>query len=188
MHLTTKDLTPALWPDLDALFGANGACGGCWCMHWRIAKGERWDELKGAPNRARLRELVRRGEALGVLAYADDEPVGWCTYGPRPSFDRLNRAPSFACDDAADVWSIPCFFIARGFRGQGVGSALLAAAIELARARGAKVLEGYPVRQTKPGKLPAAFAWTGTQPLFRKAGFRVVGNADGGKQRVRKEL
>jgi hypothetical protein len=31
----------------------------------------------------------------------------------------------------------------------------------------------------------AAFAWTGTRRLFAAHGFKVVGNRDGGKQRVR---
>jgi hypothetical protein len=36
---TTKvEVLPATaerWPDLEALFGKNGACAGCWCMWWR---------------------------------------------------------------------------------------------------------------------------------------------------------
>ena len=48
MKIETKELTPKLWPDFERLFGANGACGGCWCMSWRIEKGEKWEEVKGA--------------------------------------------------------------------------------------------------------------------------------------------
>ena len=35
--VTTLDLTAALWPALEKLFGSNGACGGCWCIE--IAEG-----------------------------------------------------------------------------------------------------------------------------------------------------
>jgi len=47
LALTTRALTPRLWPALAELFGANGACGGCWCMWWRIETGERWRDIKG---------------------------------------------------------------------------------------------------------------------------------------------
>ncbi|MBI2930962.1 MAG: hypothetical protein HYY16_04875 [Planctomycetes bacterium] len=40
----------------------------------------------------------------------------------------------------------------------------------------------------KGARIPAAFAWTGTVPLFRKAGFRPVGDRSAGKLRVRKML
>jgi hypothetical protein len=102
----TKDLSPTLWRDLEALFGPRGACGGCWCMWWRLAKGERWNERKGAPAKARLRRLVTSGAAHGAVAYHDGAPVGWISYERRQDLPRLDRAPSLACDDAEHVWSI----------------------------------------------------------------------------------
>ena len=49
--------------------------------------------------------------------------------------------------------------------------------------------KGYPVKPARDGApTPAAFAWTGTRRLFDAYGFKVVGNPDGGKQRVRKRL
>jgi GNAT superfamily N-acetyltransferase len=188
MKITTRDLGPELWDDLESLFGERGACGGCWCMHWRIAKGEKWEQVKGPVARARFRKLVTSGKAHGALAYVDGECVGWCAYGRRTDYDRLNRAPSLACDDAEEVWSLPCFYIKAGFRGKGVATVLLAAASRLAKRRGAKILEGYPVKQLKAGgEIPAAFAWTGTVPLFQKAGFERVSGKATGKQRMRKK-
>jgi hypothetical protein len=65
---------------------------------------------------------------------------------------------------------------------------MLEHALEAMRARGAVVAEGYPVRlRTPETKMPAAFAWTGTPSLFAKQGFVVIGNADGAKQRVRRQ-
>jgi len=188
MSIQCKALTPELWPAVEKLFGANGACGGCWCMYWRTQKGERWEDLKGERAKRRLKRLVANGEALGVLAFDGGEPVGWASLGPRRDYAKLDRAPSFACQDAGEVWSIPCFFVRSGQRGRGVSRALLAAAEQLAQKSGARTLEGYPVRPKGDGRYPAAFAWTGTRPLFDSAGFALVGNADGGKQRVRKEL
>lgn len=189
MTVEIRDLVPSLWPDYVKLFGKNGACGGCWCMTWRIERGERWADLKGPPARRRMQRLISRGEAHGVLGYVDGEPVGWCAYGKRADFPRLDRAPSLACDDADQVWSVPCFFVKNGFRGQGVATALLAGALKRMRQRGARLAEGYPVKPARLGEpTPAAFAWTGTRPLFAKAGFTLAGNPEGGKQRVRKRL
>lgn len=182
-------LTPNLWADLERLFGANGACGGCWCMSWRQQRGEKWEAVKGAEAKRRLKVLVGADAAHGVLAYVEGEPVGWCAFGRRVDFAKLDRAPSLACKDADRVWSLPCFFVKRTHRGQGVAAALLRATLTALRGRGAEIAEGYPAKSYSKGKpIPAAFAWTGTRSLFEAAGFRVVGNRSGGKQRVRKEL
>jgi GNAT superfamily N-acetyltransferase len=189
MTLRTAPLTPDLWPALEALFGASGACGGCWCQHWRLPEGEKWEDVKGAEARRRLEAGVRKGEVEGVLCFDGDEPVGWATFGPRPSFPRLDRSRTLACDDAERAWSLPCFFVKAGRRGQGVATTLLAAALDCLRERGAEVAEAYPVRpKTKGEAIPAAFAWTGTRSMFDAAGFVLVGNEGGGKERVRLPL
>jgi GNAT superfamily N-acetyltransferase len=188
MKLRTEELGPAHWPHVERLFGANGACGGCWCQAWRIAPGEKWNDVKGATAKARLRRGVRAGTVHGVLAFDGETPVGWCTFGPRLSFPRLERARTLKCDDAERVWSIPCFFIARGHREQGVATAMLARALDAMKRRGAEIAEGYPSKPDASGKYVPTFAWTGTRSLFAKAGFAVAGNAEGSKQRVRKSL
>jgi len=123
MNVETKDLTPQLWPDLERLFGSNGACGGCWCMSWRTQRGERWADIKGAEAKRRMRALVRKDAAHGVLAYVDGEPVGWCAYGRRVEYAKLDRASSLACADAERVGSLPCFFIVRMAVGSGFWTA-----------------------------------------------------------------
>ena len=189
MKIHTKDLAPNLWRDLEALFGPRGACGGCWCMWWRLAKGERWDDVKGAPAKARCRRLVTSGKAHGAVAYHDGAPVGWISYDRRRDLPRLDRAPSLACDDAERVWSIPCFFIARGYRRRGVATALLRHALRALGARGAQIAEGYPVRpRSVRTEMPPLFAFTGTVSMFARAGFTSVGAKTSGKQRMRKRL
>jgi GNAT superfamily N-acetyltransferase len=187
-HIYTRKLTPELWPAVEALFGARGACGGCWCQAWRIERGERWKAVQGDVAKERLHAGVLDGSVHAILAFDEKTPVGWCTFGPRKSFPRLDRAPSLRCDDAERVWSIPCFFVARGYRGRGVATAMLAHALRAMAARGAEIAEGYPSKPGKDGRYIAAFSWTGTRSLFEKAGFSVAGNPDGGKQRVRKIL
>ncbi|MCC6524346.1 MAG: GNAT family N-acetyltransferase [Polyangiaceae bacterium] len=184
--LVLRELTPELWPELVALFGSNGACGGCWCMYWRIGPKERFEDVKGERARARLEALVRAGQVHGVLAFADEVPVGWCAFERRVELAKLDRAPSLRVDDAERVWSLPCFFIKSGWRGKGVASALLAAAERALRARGCEIAEGYPVKLA--GRIPAAFAWTGVASMFEAAGFELAEARPKGKQRYRKTL
>jgi GNAT superfamily N-acetyltransferase len=181
-----REIGPDDWADLERLFGARGACGGCWCMHWRVEKGESWDDLKGENARARFRALVQSGKAHGLLAYDGDEPVGWAALDRKSDFSRLARSPSLRTDDAPDVWALPCFFVKAGHRGQGVASALLDGALDALRRRGGGTLEAYPL--AGEGKLPAAFAWTGTVPMFERAGFERETDAARGKVRMRRRV
>ena len=43
---SAKPLTPAQWEDFTTLFGERGACGGCWCMLWRLPP-KQFKEQKG---------------------------------------------------------------------------------------------------------------------------------------------
>jgi GNAT superfamily N-acetyltransferase len=166
---TFEPLTSARWRDLERLFGERGACGGCWCMAWRLPP-KIWRAGKGAGNRRALRRLVGRGPAPGVLAYHEGEPAGWCSFGPRASFPTLARSRVLAPVDGRDVWSVSCFFVARPFRRRGLSAALLAAAATHAARLGARVLEGYP-QELQMEKMPDVFAWTGIASAFRRAGF-----------------
>ena len=189
LSVTTRELTAKDWPIVEKLFGGNGACGGCWCQSWRIAKGEKWETVKGEEAKGRLKREIEEGQASGVLAFSGDVPIGWCSFGPRPDYAKLDRSPSLACDDADEVWSVPCFFVVRGYRGQGVSRAMLQTALQAMTKRGVCIAESYPAKPPKDGKpLPAAFAWTGPRALFDGAGFGVAGNESGGKQRMRKSL
>jgi GNAT superfamily N-acetyltransferase len=188
MNVVTQDLSPHLWPEVEALFGTKGACGGCWCQAWRIEKGERWSDVQGANAKERLRNGILDGTTLGILAFDGDAPIGWCTYGPRDSFPRLNRARSLACDDSWRVWSLPCFFVLRQYRRQGVAGALLERALLAIAERGGEIAEGYPAAPNQDGSYIDAFSWTGTISLFEKAGFTLVGNPTGSKRRMRRLL
>jgi GNAT superfamily N-acetyltransferase len=188
MDLRTEDLGLSSWPSVEVLFGENGACGGCWCQAWRIEKGERLADVMGAVAKDRLRRGIENGTTFGVLAFDGKTPIGWCTYGPRTSFPRLERARTLRCEDAGSVWSIPCFFVLRAYRRKGVARALLDHALRAMVGRGATIAEGYPAAPNKDGSYIAAFSWTGTIPLFERAGFAITGCATTSKRRMRKCL
>src|SRR5215203_724128 len=100
--LEVRALERTDWKTVAELFGENGACGGCWCMWWRVERGGKtWDEAKGAKNRARL---VRSGSVHAMLALADGEAVGWCSFGPRPSFPRLARSRVLQREAPENTW------------------------------------------------------------------------------------
>jgi len=157
------------WPDLEALFGPRGACGGCWCMWWRLPRSV-YERQKGPPNKDALRALVAAGDPPGLLAYADGAPIAWCAVAPRDAYSVLERSRILKRVDDRPVWSVTCFFVARPFRHRGVSGRLLDAAIVYAAERGALIVEGYPVDPRTP-RLPDAFAWTGTVSAFQRAGF-----------------
>ncbi|MGE5174869.1 MAG: GNAT family N-acetyltransferase [Hyphomicrobiales bacterium] len=178
--------TPARWDDLVRLFGARGACAGCWCMWWRRAPAA-WRAGKGTGNRAALRRLVASGDPPGLLAYAGREPVGWIAVAPREAYPRLAGARTLRPVDDTPVWSVTCFFVAKDYRRRGVTVALLEGAAAYAARRGAVMLEGYPV-EARTGALPDAFAWTGLPGAFRKAGFREVARPSATRSIVRRAL
>ena len=169
MKLTFEPATRERWRDVERLFGERGACGGCWCMAWRIPRAK-WNAQKGEANKKALKKVVASGEAPGVLAYAGDEPVGWCAIAPRESYPALARSRVLAPIDNAPVWSVTCLFVEKAHRNQGVSSQLLKAAVKFARSRGARIVEGYPV-EVRKGRLPDPFVWTGLPSSFLKAGF-----------------
>jgi len=177
---TYREITKKDFPLIAELFGEKGACSGCWCMWWRSPlTGKAYHAEQGEGNRAAFQALIEQGVVNGILAFDGEgkskTPVGWCTFGPRTDFPRLNRTMAYVREDTEQVWSIPCFYISRGFRSQGVARGLLKAAMA-AIGRGRNVIiEGYPVPLTKAGeRLPATFAFTGPLPLFTELGFQMV--------------
>jgi GNAT superfamily N-acetyltransferase len=179
-------VTAERWSDLAALFGPRGACGGCWCMHWRLTSRE-YEAGKGAVNRRALQETVAAGPAPGLLAYDAGQPTGWCAVGPRATFARLVRSRILAPVDDRPVWSVVCFYVDRDHRGRGVTVALLEAATRYAAAQGARIVEGYPV-EPRNENVPPVFAFTGLASAFRRAGFREVARRSPTRPIMRREV
>lgn len=163
-------VTKENWKDFEKLFGEKGACGGCWCMSWLLTKKD-FDANKGAGNKKKMKKLIDSNSQPGILAYFNDEPVGWCAVAPREKYIRLEKSRVLSKIDDKPVWSVPCFFIKKEFRRKRLSTEILKAAIQFCKLKGAKIIEGYP---TEPyaNNIPAVFAWTGFPSSFRKAGFK----------------
>jgi GNAT superfamily N-acetyltransferase len=162
-------LTADRWSDFEELFGERGACGGCWCMWWRLKRSE-FERRKGEGNKQAMKAIVDSGEVPGLLAYAGGKPVAWCSVAPREQYPALERSRILKRIDDAPVWSVVCFFVEKSYRNKGMTVKLLRAAIEYVRQQGGKIVEGYPVEPRKE-RMPAAFAWTGLASAFKRVGF-----------------
>ncbi len=176
------------WPQLEELFGPNGACEGCWCMFWRLS-GREYSRLRGEPARRMLRDLVKADPPPGLLAFRGGRPAGWCAVAPRANYGRILRSTTLrpADPDAPGVWAVPCFYVHRRHRRAGVAESLLAAAVSFVTEQGGRAVEGYPLNLGYR-RYPAADLYTGTSALFARYGFHEVARPSAGRIIMRRDL
>jgi len=182
--------TTDLWPQLVDLFAHRGGPDTrfCWCIFWRV-RSKDFSEASPAANRERLRALVEQGPPPGLVAVEDDRAIGWVGLAPRPEYQRIEHSRVIPRVDGPAPWAISCFVVSRDARGRGVASALLAAAVEHARAAGAAAVEGYPIDTDAAGggRVRDTGAYVGTRSMFERAGFRIAAqttSVSGGAPRV----
>jgi len=179
-------LTPDHWPDLERLFGPNGACGGCWCMWWRMS-GPEFKKARGPEKKRAFRAVVRTAaHPPGIIAYRDAAPVGWVALAPREEYRRLAEARVLKAIDAKPVWSITCFFIHRTARRRGLMERLIAAAVEFVRDRGGTLVEAYPKPVTE--KMSSTDLYVGTVACFERCGFDVTARPSAARAIMRKPV
>ena len=184
MSLTVTPATLQWWPALENLFGRAGASNGCWCMYWRI--GPRYRDRPRAENENDLRQLAGSEQAPGLLAIEGDLAVGWCELAPRADLAWLGHSRFLGPVDDLTVWSLPCFYVRRTHRGQGVTDALIEAAVPIAAAAGAPALEAYPVDTSVPGHTTNLFP--GVASAFARHGFGVVARRKPDRPVMRRDL
>lgn len=183
--ITVIPANEATWEDLQAVFGTRGTAVICQCQRFKLQPRESFGSFPAEERAMRLRMQTHAGQpeattTSGLVAYLDGEPVGWCAVEPRTAYSgllRVYRVPWLGrSEDKADdsVWAVTCFFVRAGFRRRGITYALARAAVDFARERGARALEGYPMI-TQPGQ---EVIWdevlVGTRSIFARAGFAEV--------------
>jgi GNAT superfamily N-acetyltransferase len=180
MTVRVVPVVDAPWDDVRTVFGTRGDPARCWCRYFKV-DGATWKAQDVAGfERSLCAEVdtarAARGAGPGLLAYDGEEPVGWVAIEPRPAYPRILNATLIAHStepvDAGDVWFVSCFVVRVGHRRSGVASALLAGAVEHARAHGARVVEAFPF-VASPGT-SSADLYHGPLSAFEKAGFEVV--------------
>lgn len=164
-------LTPERWDDFEFLFGPNGACYGCWCA-WFLMTNKEFTAAGKEGHKAAMRTLVQSGVEPGLIAYADGVPAGWVALAPRENYKRLATSRHLRAVDDQPVWVVSCFFIHRNYRRLGLMEKLLSAAIDYARAKKVKILEGFPLEVE--GKINSMSLFTGKSSVFYAAGFEQV--------------
>lgn len=163
------DVRPATsFDDIAAMVGPkNPDSNVCWCLSYRVPSKVNLS-LHRQERGEKVRELLAEGPP-GVLAYDGDDVVGWAAVHPRADTSFATNRTIPHVDDSA-VWSVWCIRVRPGHRGQGISHALLAGAVEFARAHGAPAIEGYPV-DNAGAKVDLTMAYVGTRALFERAGF-----------------
>ncbi|MFA5302155.1 MAG: GNAT family N-acetyltransferase [Bacteroidales bacterium] len=182
--MTFEPLTINNWDKFEQLFGAKGACGSCWCMYYRLKKS---DFVKGKSddgNKMAIQQIVRDNKPAGVLGFHEGRPIAWCAFAPREDFMKLERSRVHKRIDDNAVWSLPCFFIDKAFRRQGVSVEMLKGVIAYAKTQGIKIIEAYPTIPAKKNT-PDAFLWTGLYKSFERVGFQIVDRTSPNKPMVR---
>lgn len=116
-----------------------------------------------------MTKRIGDGVPVGLLAYRDDQSVGWVSIAPRETYRNLGGP---AARSGEMISSIVCFFVPRQLRGAGAVRRLIAAAVDHARRAGATVVEAYPVDRDAP-----SYRFMGFVPVFADAGFTEVGRA-----------
>ena len=175
----------ASWEDLQAVLGTRGDPARCQCQRYRMQFRESWASVGVEELAFRLRRQTDCGHpssssTSGLVAYLDGEPVGWCAVAPRSAHPRLLRSTRVPWEGRAEdksddsVWSVTCFVTRAGFRRRGISRALARAAVDVARARGARALEGYPMITQPAQEITWGELHVGSRSIFEAAGFEEV--------------
>jgi GNAT superfamily N-acetyltransferase len=163
---------------LVALFEAAGSA--CYCRFWHFAgSNNAWLErcaTAPADNREELTRALADGgdEARGVVALEGSKLVGWLKVAPAQvmtkAYDRrLYRGLPCFGGDRAGVFLVGCALVHPEHRRRGVATELVAGAVRLAPAWGARALEALPRRPREP--VSDEELWTGPLGAFAAAGF-----------------
>ncbi len=179
----TSELAPETWQAFERLFAPGTGWAFCACMlyqrgcHLPASKYPTRDAER-TENQRQKRELVEAGRAHGIVVFDDDdEPIGWCQFGPADELPlrgtaRLDRRISPLAPDVD--WRITCFVTAVRHRRRGVARAALERALAAIGGRGGGVVEAYPTTTPANGD----WSHTGTVKMFREAGFELHRRTD----------
>ena len=177
--LSFRPVTTTTKADFEALFDGPGGPKHCWCMVWR-ATAEEGRGTSGGVRRKQMLGRIDSGVPVGLIGYAEGEPVAWVSIAPKQTYRRLGGPEP---EPGERVWSLACMYVRRKHRGRGLAHSLIEAAVVHARENGASVVEAYPVAPDAP-----SYRFMGFVPVFEKAGFTDVGMAGVRRHLMRRAL
>ena len=143
---------------------------GCFCRFYHTSCSmDEWIARDPAKNRLETEEAIRNGTMRGVLAFEDDQLIGWLNANRVDAYPRLNGFVD-AYVETPSTGALVCFVIHPDFRGQGVATELLRAALNGFKAEGITQVLGFPFDDPQhPQK-----AYHGSLSMYLKAGFTLV--------------
>jgi len=174
-EIEVRDVSPELLPAYLDFFDHHAFADfpewrSCYCIethsHTNLSDDESVDRVAEA-NRRGMSDLIVRGEVTALLAFEDDKPIGWCNYGETTRLSGVMHRFGLTAPDHEGVGSVACFVIASPYRGRGVASRLLDAAVERLRAKGMNAVEAYPKRSDDSQHTN----YRGPLAMFLRAGF-----------------
>ena len=136
---------------------------------------------RGAKNKRDKKSLVEEGRSHGVLLYDGDKAIGWCAYGLKQEYPRIDNGRNYKWlrlkEDSERLLRIACFFVDRDYRKKGVAKIALKAALDSIKAKGGGVVEAYPVthKSARAWSKWSNWFWFGTESMFKREKFRLVG-------------
>ncbi len=178
-----KQLGRETWPDFVRIMEKHdGVWGGCWCVAFHLTRNE--EKQWSGKHRALKEKLVHANRSHAALVYDGADIVGWCQFGPPAELPARMRGYG-KLDAALPNWRIPCFFVDRDRRKEGIAEAALAGALRFIAAKGGGTVDGYPIA-TKGKPYSSSFLWGGTESMFTEAGFHPLGHLGTSKMVMRK--
>jgi GNAT superfamily N-acetyltransferase len=179
-EMTIRKLSSENWNDFASLMQTDAQCSDCWCLNHREPAGC----PTGTAAQAKMKQLTAENKVGGLLAYQDQECVGWIAIDP------MSELVGHDCQPAGkpNEWSIHCLFIKDGFRGQGISRQLITAAIEFAKSNGAKLISAFPIPEENRSRFPVNEAeFSGRLSTYSKFGFKPAGESSEFYQRMELE-
>jgi len=172
-----KQLGTDTWTDFVSLMQMDAQCAECWCLNHREPTGC----ATGTAAQEKMKLLTDQNKVGGLLAYVGTDCVGWL------SIDPMTEMVGHDCQSTAkpDEWSIHCIFVKDGFRGQGISTKLIQAAVVFAKENGAKLVSAFPIPSKNRSKFPPNEAeFSGRFSTYAKLGFKPVGEGSDFYQRM----
>jgi GNAT superfamily N-acetyltransferase len=165
------------WPDFVSLMKTDAQCADCWCLNHRQAPG--CPTGVAAQNEMKKRTIEEK--VSGLLGYLAGECVGWIAIDP------MLELIGHDCHETgkSDEWAIHCMFVKAGFRGQGISTRLIAAAVDYGRAKGVRIISAFPIPEESRHRFPVNEAeFSGRISTYLKLGFQPVGGFSDFYQRL----
>ena len=176
MDVIIKQLTPGLIDDFlnffdNIAFSDNPEWGGCYCHFYHFTGNmEEWEQASKDQNRNATITLIKEEKMKGLLAFVNNEPVGWCNVNSKDVYEKTPIDSESEDIPKGSIASIVCFLIAPTHRKKGISRKLLKHAIETLKKEGFAWIEAYP----RKGELSDAHSYHGPVSLFDSESFIVV--------------